>query len=95
MRRARSAPGTWRRAMAGIVVIAPAAVAVLVLGADRAAAQGRAWCLIGNDGRSCGCYTFERCLASRAGGASHCAPNPDYPASRPDADRPTRSGPRR
>ena len=93
MRRARSAPGAWRRARAEII-LAPAAVAVLALGADRAAAQGRAWCLIGN-GRSCGYYTFEQCLASRAGDSSHSAPNPDYPASRPDADRPTRSGPRR
>ena len=84
------------RTMTKILVILLAAVAVLAIDADRAAAQGAAWCLIGgNSGRSCGYYTFEQCLASRAGGSSQCVPNPNYQGNRSDADRPTRSGPRR
>ena len=78
-------------------VIALTAVAPLALGADCAVAQGQAWCLFGGDSGagSCGYYTFEQCLASRAGGSSFCAPNPNYPGNRPDTNRPTRSGPRR
>jgi hypothetical protein len=82
--------------MTKVLAIVLAAAAVLAIGADRAAAQGAAWCLIGGDsGRSCGYYTFEQCLASRAGGSTQCVPNPNYQGDRSDTNRPTRSGPRR
>jgi hypothetical protein len=81
--------------MTKVLVIALTAVAALATGADRAVAQGQAWCLIGGDSvRRCSFYTFEQCLASRAGGTSHCSPNP-YPSNRSDANRPTRSERRR
>ena len=79
--------------MTRIILIALAAVAALALETDRNSAQGAAWCLVGgNSGRSCGYYTFEQCLASRAGGSTQCVPNPNDPGTRSDANR---SGPRR
>jgi hypothetical protein len=82
--------------MTKILVIALTAVAVWATGDDRAVAQGQAWCLIGgNSVHRCGYYTFEQCLASRAGGSSHCAPNPNYLGNRSDANRPARSERRR
>ena len=76
-------------------MIVLASVAALATSADRAAAQGQSWCLIDESKRKCGFYTFEQCLASRAGGASHCEQNLNYPGNRSDANRPTRSEQRR
>jgi hypothetical protein len=70
------------------VLVIVLAVAALAIDTDRADAQG--WCLNDGDWRSCGYSTLQECLASRAGGSSHCVPgNP------PDAFRPTRSQRRR
>jgi hypothetical protein len=96
LRMTNSASGNWRRPMTKVSVVVLASVAALAIDADRTSAQGAAWCLVGgNSGRSCGYYTFEQCLASRAGGTSHCIQNPNFPGSASDANRPTRSGPRR
>ena len=67
-------------------MIVLATVAKLATSADHASAQGHAWCLIDELKRKCGFYTFEQCMASRAGGSSHCEQNPNF---RPDAIRPT------
>jgi uncharacterized protein DUF3551 len=72
---AQSAKGVSSRAMAGILLLALAAVA-LAIDADRNPVHGAAWCLVGGDsGRSCGYHTYEQCMASRAGGTSHCTQN--------------------
>ncbi len=73
--------------MTGALMIALAYVAVLTLGTDPAAAQGRAWCLYtSGPPTSCGFYTLEQCLASRGAGSSHCAPNPAYMGDRSSTD---------
>ena len=96
MRSSDSTPVTWRQPMARFIVIALAAIAALAAGPHRAAAQGQAWCLVGgNSGRSCGFYTFEQCLASRAGGTSHCTQNPNYQGGGSGASQPARSQRRR
>jgi hypothetical protein len=53
--------------------------AALTIGADRAAAQWRPWCLI-EPGLATTCiyYTFEQCLVSRVGSTTYCGPNPNY-----------------
>jgi hypothetical protein len=76
-----------------IVLIAATATAI---DAGRTAGKAAAWCLVGGDsGRSCGYYTFQACLASRAGGSSHCEPNPNYSGNQPGASPPARSQRRR
>jgi hypothetical protein len=77
--------------MIGLLIAVLAALAPLALGADRAAAAGAAWCLRSGDsgGGGCSYHTFEQCQASRAGGSSHCVPNP-YPSSPSGGDRPRR-----
>ncbi len=69
------------------ITIALAYVAVAALSPGCASAQARAWCF--NDTSSlsggpinCGFHTFEQCQAARAGGSSHCAPNPAFPGGR-------------
>jgi hypothetical protein len=66
-------------------------IAVLAIGAGSASAQPRPWCF--NDTSSlsggpinCGFYTFDQCMASRAGGSSHCVPNPALAVGRPYTD---------
>jgi hypothetical protein len=72
------------------VLVPVLAVAALAIDVDRSAAQGQGWCLNDGDWRRCGFSTLEQCLASRAGGSSHCVPgNP------PNAFQPTRSQRRR
>ncbi len=62
--------------MARVLTFVLAYVAALVIGIDPAVAQGQAWCLISSGPPTrCSFYTFEQCLASRAGGSSHCSPN--------------------
>jgi hypothetical protein len=53
--------------------------AALALGADRAVAQTRPWCLI-QPGLATTCiyYTFDQCLAARVGSSNHCGRNPDH-----------------
>jgi Protein of unknown function (DUF3551) len=55
----------------------------LSLGADRAAAQTRLWCLI-MPGLATNCiyYTFEQCQAARIGSSTYCGQNP-YPGDVP------------
>ena len=57
-------------------------LAALTVGADPAAAQERAWCLI-TPGLATTCiyYTFEQCLASRVGSSTYCGQNPGYAGS--------------
>jgi hypothetical protein len=46
-------------------------------------ANAGSWCFIQTDSfgsRDCGYYTLQQCLASRAGGSSHCSPNPAFVA---------------
>ena len=76
------------------LMIVLATVAALAIEADRTFAHAAAWCLVGQ-GRDCGYYTFEQCLASRAGGSSHCEQNPNYRGNQSDANRSTRSERRR
>ena len=61
------------------LAIALAYFAALTIGADRAAAQWRPWCLI-EPGLATTCiyYTFEQCLASRVGSTTYCGLNPNY-----------------
>jgi Protein of unknown function (DUF3551) len=73
--------------MTKVLAIVLAALPVLAINTDRTAAQGAAWCLIDESKRKCGYHTFEQCLASRAGGSSHCAQNPNFPGNRSDASR--------
>jgi hypothetical protein len=77
--------------MTKILIIVLATVAVLAIEADRTVVHAGPWCLVGQ-GRDCGYYTIEQCLASRAGGSSHCEQNPNYQGS---ANRPARSERRR
>jgi Protein of unknown function (DUF3551) len=57
-------------------------VALLVLGAELAAAQERPWCLFQSGPPTrCGFHTLEQCRASIVGGSSHCGPNPAYVAN--------------
>ena len=83
--------------MSKVRLIFLASVVAIVIDADRTAAQGAAWCLVSSagGGRSCGYYTFEQCLASRAGGSSHCEQNPNFRGNPADALRPTRAERRR
>ena len=76
-------------------MIVLACVAALAASVERAAAQGQSWCLIDESKRKCGFHTFEQCLASRAGGSSHCEQNVNSPGNRSDANRPARSDQRR
>jgi hypothetical protein len=71
------------------VMIVLASVAVAAIDADRSEARAGAFCLVssGGGGRDCGFYTFEQCLASRAGGSSHCEQNPNFRGN-PAGDRP-------
>jgi hypothetical protein len=64
----------------------------LTIGAEPAAAQGAAWCLrtSNNSGGGCSYHTFEQCLASRAGGSSHCVQNPNYAGSSSGRAQPRR-----
>ena len=80
------------QSMTKALTIVLAAAAVLAIEADRTPAEGAAWCLVGSggSGRDCGFYTFEQCLASRAGGSSHCEEHCNYSGNPPDANRPTR-----
>jgi hypothetical protein len=66
--------------MTKALMIALASIAVVAIDADRTAVRAGAWCLVssGGGGRDCGFYTFEQCLASRAGGSSHCEQNPNF-----------------
>jgi hypothetical protein len=79
----------------GLVTVV-AFMAAIAIDAHQTGARGAAWCLVtsGGGGRSCSFYTFEQCLASRAGGSSHCEQNPNFrtPA---EAPRSTRSERRR
>jgi hypothetical protein len=87
-----SAIGWWRRPRTRIIFLALAAVAAIVLEGGRKPVEAAAWCLMGGDsGRSCGYHTMEQCMASRAGGSSHCAPNPNEPGNQ----SPSRTGSRR
>ena len=72
----------------GMLATILAAIAPLMLGADRAVAAGAAWCLRSGDsgGGGCAFHTFEQCQASRAGGSSHCVPNP-FPSNPSGGDR--------
>ena len=72
----------------GILVTGLAALALLALGGDRAAAAGAAWCLKGGESGAGGCsyHTFEQCQASRAGGSTFCSPNP-FPSNPSGAER--------
>jgi Protein of unknown function (DUF3551) len=77
------------------IVIALTHVAVLAFGASAASAQTRAWCF--NDTSSlsggpvnCGFHTYEQCMAARAGGSSHCVPNPALAVGRPYGMQPNR-----
>jgi Protein of unknown function (DUF3551) len=81
-------PGSWRRPITGAYVVLLVLTVGLTIGVDRAAAQGAAWCLRAGDSSGGGCayHTFEQCLASRAGGSSHCVQNPNY--SGPSSVRP-------
>ena len=64
-------------------LIVLACAAALAIGIHPATAQAP-WCLITSDGPGgCSYYTFEQCLASRAGGSSHCGPNPAFTGTRP------------
>ena len=69
-------------------------VTVAAIDADRSVARAAAWCLVssGGGGRDCGFYTFEQCLASRAGGSSHCEQNPNFRGNPVD---PSQSRPQR
>jgi Protein of unknown function (DUF3551) len=64
--------------------------AALTIGADRAGAQWRPWCLI-EPGLATTCiyYTFEQCMASRVGSTTYCGQNANY------GDAPTRVPTRR
>jgi Protein of unknown function (DUF3551) len=79
---------TRRRGKITVLAIVLLSFAALALGADRAAAAGAAWCLRSGDSGGGGCtyHTFEQCQASRAGGSSHCSPNP-YPSNPSGGDR--------
>jgi Protein of unknown function (DUF3551) len=91
-----SITATVVRQMNKILLMVLTAVVSITIDADRTAGKAAAWCLVGGDsGRSCGYYTFEACLASRAGGSSHCEPNPNFSGNQPSAGRPTRSERRR
>ncbi len=73
------------------VAIVLAYLAALTVGADRAAAQERAWCLI-MPGLATNCiyYTLEQCLASRIGSSTYCGQNPNYggtPSNLPARER--------
>jgi hypothetical protein len=61
------------------LAIVPAYFAALTVGADRAAAQWRPWCLY-EPGLATTCiyYSFEQCLASRVGSTTYCGLNPNY-----------------
>jgi hypothetical protein len=84
-----STPATVVQPMTKVLAIV-LAVAAFAVDANRTAAQGQGWCLNDGDRHRCGFSTLEQCLASRAGGSSHCVPgNP------PDPIRPTRSQRRR
>lgn len=72
--------------MTKAALIVLACVVVLATGVAPAAAQAQ-WCLFTSNGSGgCGYHTFEQCQASRAGGSSHCAPNPAYTGNRPASD---------
>jgi hypothetical protein len=79
------------------LMIVLASVAVAAIDADRSAARAGAFCLVssGGGGRDCGFYTFEQCLASRAGGSSHCEQNPNFRSNPVDPSRTTRTQRRR
>jgi hypothetical protein len=72
----------WRPAMIRKPAIVLGYMAALTVGADPAAAQERAWCLI-TPGLTTTCiyYTFEQCLASRVGSSTYCGQNPGYGGS--------------
>ena len=83
--------------MTRALMIVPALVAVLALGAGPAAAQERAWCLIRDRERrrrrdQLRLHSFAQCLASRPGGSSHCVPNPGIAANRSSTDGSQASG---
>jgi Protein of unknown function (DUF3551) len=77
----------------GLIVLACGAA--LAVGIGAAAAQG-SWCLrVSNGSGGCGYSSFEQCQASRAGGSSHCVPNPAYAGNRPSIDGSAPRGERR
>jgi hypothetical protein len=76
--------------MTKLLMIVLVTVAAVLIDTDCGSAQAQGWCLNDGDWRSCGYSTLQECLASRAGGSSHCVPgNP------PNAFWPTRSQRRR
>jgi Protein of unknown function (DUF3551) len=71
-----------------MLAIVSATFAALAIDADLSCAQAAAWCLrSGDGGGGCGYHTFEQCQASRAGGSSHCVPNPNEPSNAAGSQR--------
>ena len=74
--------------MARVLTFLLAVVAALAGGCGSGIAQGQAWCLISSGPPTrCSFYTLEQCLESRAGGSSHCSPNPNYAGNRSEGGR--------
>ncbi len=77
--------------MTNAIVIVLTYVAVLAAGTGPAAAQARPWCFYDTSSTSggpinCGFHSFEQCQAARAGGSSHCVPNPAFAGGSPSTD---------
>ena len=78
--------------MTNAILIVLTFVAVLAAGTGPAAAQARPWCFYDTSSTSggpinCGFHSFEQCQAARAGGSSHCVPNPAFAGGRETTPR--------